>query len=58
MVIYAAIALVADVLDSYTFSGVVLVVTGLLMLGLGWLLEKGRRRLVQSVKNAQSSTEL
>lgn len=58
MVIYAAIALVADVLDSYTFSGLVLVVTGLLMLGLGWLLEKGRRRLVQSVKNAQSSTEL
>lgn len=58
MVIYAAIALVADVLDSYTFSGLVLVVTGLLMLGMGWLLEKGRRHLVKSVKEAQSTTTL
>lgn len=56
MMVYAAIALVADVLDSYTFSGLVLVVTGLLLLGLGWLLEKGRRHLVKSVKEAQSST--
>jgi Na+-translocating ferredoxin:NAD+ oxidoreductase RnfD subunit len=32
------------------------VVTGLLLLGLGWLLEKGRRHLVKSVKEAQSST--
>lgn len=56
MMVYAAIALVADVLDSYTFSGLVLVVTGLLLLGLGWLLEKGRRHLVKSVKDAQSST--
>ena len=58
MVIYAAVALVADVLDSYTFSGLVLVVTGLLMLGLGWLLEKGRRHLVKSVKEAQSAATL
>lgn len=58
MVIYAAVALVADVLDSYTFSGLVLVVTGLLMLGLGWLLEKGRRHLVKSVKEAQAVTTL
>lgn len=56
MMVYAAIALVADVLDSYTFSGLVLVVTGLLLLGLGWLLEKGRRHLVKSVKEAQSTT--
>ncbi len=56
MVVYAAIALMANVLDSYTFSGLVLVVAGLLMLGLGVLLEKSRRRLILSVKNSHPST--
>ncbi|MBR5895809.1 MAG: DUF2157 domain-containing protein [Akkermansia sp.] len=56
MVVYTAIALVADVLDSYTFSGLVLVVAGLLLLGLGLLLEKSRRRLIRAVKNIQPSS--
>lgn len=54
MVVYTAIALVADVLDSYTLSGLVLVVAGLLLLGLGVLLEKNRRRLIRFVRNSQS----
>ncbi len=56
MVVLTAIALVADVLDSYTFSGLVLVAAGLLLLGLGVLLEKSRRRLILAVKNSQPST--
>lgn len=55
MVVYTAIALVTDVLRSYTFSGLVLVISGLIMLGLGILLEKSRRRLIRSVKNTQPS---
>lgn len=55
MVVFAAIALMADVLDSYTFSGVVLVLAGLLMLGLGILLEKSRRHLIRSVKNNKTT---
>lgn len=57
MVVYTAIALVADVLDSYTFSGLVLVVAGLLLLGLGLLLEKSRRRLIRAVKNTQPASD-
>lgn len=53
MVVLTAIALVADVLDSYTFSGLVLVAAGLLLLGLGVLLEKSRRHLILAVKNSQ-----
>ncbi|MBQ3218791.1 MAG: DUF2157 domain-containing protein [Akkermansia sp.] len=56
MVVLTAIALVADVLDSYTFSGLVLVAAGLLLLGLGVLLEKSRRHLILAVKNSQPST--
>lgn len=55
MIAYAAIALVVDVLDSYTLSGLVLVGIGLLLLGLGTLLEKNRRRLVGAVKKSQHS---
>lgn len=55
MVVFAAVALVADVLGNYTASGVVLILGGLFLLGLGWLLEKGRRHLVKSVKNPTPS---
>lgn len=55
MVVFAAIALVADVLDSYTASGVVLIVGGLLLLTLGYLLEKSRRKLIGSVKNTTNN---
>lgn len=57
MVVFAAAALVADVLDSYTFSGLVLVVGGLLMLLVVVLLEKKRRKLVKSVKNEAISSQ-
>lgn len=56
MVVLSGIALVSDVLDSYTFSGLVLVAAGLLMLGLGVLLEKSRRHLILTVKNSRPST--
>ncbi|MBR3926802.1 MAG: DUF2157 domain-containing protein [Akkermansia sp.] len=57
MVVFAAVALVADVLGSYTFSGLVLVVGGLLMLLVVVLLEKKRRKLVKSVKNEAISSQ-
>lgn len=50
MVFFAGIALIANVLESLTGSGVVLILAGLLMLGLVWLLEKQRRLLVKSIK--------
>ena len=50
MVLLAGIALIANVLESLTESGLVLIVAGLLMLGLVWLLEKQRRVLVKSIK--------
>ncbi len=50
MVLLAGIALIANVLDSLTESGLVLIVAGLLLLGLVWLLEKQRRALVKSIK--------
>ena len=50
MVLMAGIALIANVLESLTESGLVLIVAGLLMLGLVWLLEKQRRVLVKSIK--------
>jgi VanZ family protein len=56
MVVFTAIALVTDVLRSYTFSGLVLVGAGLLLLALGVLLEKSRRRLIRTVCNPQPST--
>lgn len=50
MVLFAGIALIANVLESLTESGLVLIVAGLLMLGLVWLLEKQRRVLAKSIK--------
>lgn len=50
MVFFAGIALVANVLESLTGSGMVLIMAGLLMLGLVWMLEKQRRLLVKSIK--------
>ncbi len=50
MVFYAGIALIANVLESLTGSGLVLIMAGLVMLGLVWLLEKQRRMLVRSIK--------
>ena len=50
MVFFAGIALIANVLESLTGSGLVLITAGLLMLGLVWLLEKQRRALAKSIK--------
>lgn len=50
MVFFAGIALIANVLESLTESGLVLIIAGLLMLGLVWLLEKQRRVLAKSIK--------
>ncbi len=50
MVFFAGIALIANVLESLTGSGLVLIIAGLLMLGLVWMLEKQRRLLVKSIK--------
>ena len=50
MVFFAGIALIANVLESLTGSGLVLIIAGLLMLGLVWLLEKQRRALAKSIK--------
>ena len=50
MVFLAGIALIANVLESLTESGLVLIMAGLLMLGLVWLLEKQRRELVKSIR--------
>ena len=50
MVFFAGIALISNVLESLTGSGLVLIIVGLLMLGLVWMLEKQRRLLVKSIK--------
>ena len=50
MVVFAGIALIANVLDSLTGSGLVLIIAGLLMLGLVWVLEKQRRALVGAIR--------
>ena len=50
MILLAGVALVANVLESLTGSGLVLIMAGLVMLGLVWLLEKQRRMLVKSIK--------
>ena len=50
MVVFAGIALIANVLDSLTGSGLVLIIAGLLMLGLVWVLEKQRRVLVGAIR--------
>ena len=50
MVVFAGIALIANVLDSLTGSGLVLIIAGLLMLGLVWILEKQRRALVGAIR--------
>ncbi len=50
MVFFAGIALIANVLESLTGSGLVLIIAGLLMLGLVWMLEKQRRALAKSIK--------
>lgn len=51
MVLLAGIALIANVLESLTGSGLVLIAAGVLMLGMVLLLEKQRRVLVQSIKD-------
>lgn len=50
MVFFAGIALIANVLESLTGSGLVLIMAGGLLLGLVWLLEKQRRALAKSIK--------
>lgn len=50
MVFFAGIALIANVLESLTGSGLVLIMAGGLLLGLVWLLEKQRRTLAKSIK--------
>lgn len=50
MVFFAGIALIANVLESLTGSGMVLIMAGGLLLGLVWLLEKQRRTLAKSIK--------
>ncbi len=50
IILLAGIALVANVLESLTGSGLVLIIAGLVMLGLVWLLEKQRRMLVKAIK--------
>lgn len=50
MVLFAGMALIANVLESLTGSGLVLIMAGVLMLGLVWMLEKQRRLLVKSIK--------
>lgn len=50
MVFFAGIALIANVLESLTGSGLVLIMAGVLLLGLVWLLEKQRRALAKSIK--------
>jgi high-affinity Fe2+/Pb2+ permease len=42
--------LIANVLQSLSGSGLVLIFAGLVMLGLVWLLEKQRRTLAKSIK--------
>ena len=51
LVLCAGLALIANVLDSLSESGLVLIVAGLLMLGLVWLLERQRRQLAQAIKH-------
>jgi tetrahydromethanopterin S-methyltransferase subunit E len=53
VVLLAGIALVANVLDSLSGSGLVLIVAGLVMLGLVWLLEKQRRVLAKSIREGK-----
>lgn len=53
MVMFAGIALIANVLESLTESGLVLIIAGLMLLGLVWLLEKQRRMLAKSIKENQ-----
>ena len=50
VVLLAGFALIANVLDSLSGSGLVLIFAGLMMLGLVWLLEKQRRELAKSIK--------
>lgn len=50
MVLCAGIALVANVLDSLTQSGVVLIVAGCILLGLVLCLERQRRKLAQAIR--------
>lgn len=56
MVMFAGIALIANVLESLTESGLVLIIAGLVLLGLVWLLEKQRRMLAKSIKENQLGT--
>lgn len=53
MVMFSGIALIANVLESLTESGLVLIIAGLVLLGLVWLLEKQRRMLAKSIKENQ-----
>lgn len=50
MVLCAGIALIANVLDSLTQSGLVLIVAGCILLGLVLSLEHQRRKLAQSIR--------
>ncbi|MBR1978005.1 MAG: DUF2157 domain-containing protein [Akkermansia sp.] len=50
MILSAGIALVANVLDSLTQSGLVLIVAGCILLGLVLSLERQRRKLAQAIR--------
>lgn len=53
VVLLAGFALIANVLDSLSGSGMVLILAGLVLLGLVWMLEKQRRVLVNSIKEGK-----
>lgn len=53
LIAVAAIRLFADVLGSYTESGLVLIAGGLFLLLAAWVLEKSRRRLVAGMATTQ-----
>lgn len=53
LIAVAAIRLFADVLGSYTESGLVLIAGGVLLLLAAWALEKSRRRLVAGMAKPQ-----
>ena len=52
VVLLAGFALIANVLQSLSGSGLVLIFAGLVLLGLVWMLEKQRRALAKSIKEA------
>lgn len=56
LIAVAAIRLFADVLGSYTESGLVLIAGGLFLLLAAWALEKSRRRLVAGMAKPQPQT--